>query len=400
MPRRYLFFIRDTLPQPAAHLIQTVQCANAAANLGYSTQLAYVDRGATAWQPWRWVNPQSQSVTEEFARFFNIQTQLELLPLAMPWPIDRVKHRLTNASTVACKYYWPIHLAAHTALVHTRDWNFTKAALNCGVPVVFECHHHTEKCFEPEIAAHPLLQVVVTVIDTVRESIIRNGIPAKKVITVPNGFNSQFLHRHPAAAQRWRDRLLPPSFTHLVVYAGALHTFKGVDALLDLAPRFPQVKFALAGGPVEQQRQYSDRIAALGLANVELLGFLDQRDLASLLQAADVLAHPHRSGAAATFTSPLKLFDYLAAGTPVVATRIPSLDNWMLAEQIAAWCAPDDTQAFADALIRVLKEHPRPASGFAANPDVLQPYSWEARTQTILSHVEAQYRPQPQGENQ
>ncbi len=151
MPHPYLFFIRDTLPQPAAHLIQTVQCANAAAHLGYPTQLAFVDRSTTAWQPWRWVNPQPQTVNEEFAQFFNLQAgalnPLKLLPLAMPWPIDRVKHKLTNASTVACKYYWPRHLAARTALVHTRDWNFAKAALKHGVPVVFECHHHTDKPF-------------------------------------------------------------------------------------------------------------------------------------------------------------------------------------------------------------------------------------------------------------
>jgi glycosyltransferase involved in cell wall biosynthesis len=397
MIRHYLFFIRDTLPQPAAHLIQTVQCANAAANLGYPTQLAYVDRGSTAWQPWRWVNPQPQPVNEAFARFFNIQNQLDLLPLAMPWPIDRIQHRLTNASTVACKYYWPWHLAACTALVHTRDWNFAKAALKQGVPVIFECHHHTERPFEPEMATHPLLQAVVTVIDTVRESIIRNGVPEKKVVTVPNGFNSQFLTRHPTAAQQWRDRLLQDSFTHLVVYAGALHEFKGVDVLLDIAPQFPQVKFALAGGPAEQQRHYGDRIAALGLTNVELLGFLEQQDLAHILQAADVLAHPHRSGPAATFTSPLKLFDYLASGTPIVATRIPSLDDWALAPQIAAWCAPDESSAFAKTLGQVLTSHTRPSGGFAANPESLQPYSWEARIQTILSHVEAQYRPQPQG---
>ncbi|MGB6015954.1 MAG: glycosyltransferase, partial [Nodosilinea sp.] len=345
MPRHYLFFIRDTLPQPAAHLIQTVQCANAAANLGYATQLAFVDRGITAWQPWRWVNPQPQPVNEAFARFFNIQNQLNLVPLAMPWPIDRVKHKLTNASTVACKYYWPLHLAARTALVHTRDWNFAKAALKQGVPVVFECHHHTDKPFEPQMATHPLLQVVVTVIDTVKESIIRNGMPEKKVVTVPNGFNSQFLARHPAAAQQWRDRLLSQRFNQLVVYAGALHEFKGVDMLLEIAPQFPQVKFALAGGPLNQQQHYRDRITDLGLENVDLLGFLEQQDLAHLLQAADALAHPHQQGKAATFTSPLKLFDYLAAGAPIVATRIPSLENWPLTTQISAWCDPDRPQA-------------------------------------------------------
>nr|WP_275335013.1 glycosyltransferase family 4 protein [Nodosilinea sp. TSF1-S3]MDF0368087.1 glycosyltransferase family 4 protein [Nodosilinea sp. TSF1-S3] len=403
MPRPYLFFIRDTLPQPAAHLIQTVQCANAAAHLGYPTQLAFVDRSATAWQPWRWVSPQPQPVDDAFARFFNLQTgklnSLELLPLAMPWPIDRVKHKLTNASTVACKYYWPLHLAARTALVHTRDWNFAKAALKQGVPVVFECHHHLENPFEPEMATHPLLQVVVTVIDTVKESIIRNGVPAKKVVTVPNGFNSQFLARHPEAAQGWRDRLLTPPFTQLVVYAGALHEFKGVDLLLEIASQFPQVKFALAGGPAEQQQHYRDRIADLGIANVDVLGFLGQHDLAHLLQAADALAHPHLLGQAATFTSPLKLFDYLASGTPVVATRIPSLENWPLTDQIAAWCHPNQPQAFADSLRQVLAQHPRPAEGFAPNLDALRPYSWEARIEKILSHVESQYHPQLLGEN-
>ncbi|HSM83648.1 MAG TPA: glycosyltransferase [Nodosilinea sp.] len=402
MPPHYLFFIRDTLPQPAAHLIQTVQCANAAASLGYPAQLAFVDRGGRAWQPWRWVQPRPQPVDGEFARFFNLpagaQNGLELLPLAMPWPIDRVRHRLTNASTVACKYYWPLHLAARTALVHTRDWNFAKAALKQGVPVVFECHHHPEKPFEPEMATHPLLQVVVTVIDTVKASIIRNGVPEKKVVTVPNGFNAGFLARHPAAAQGWRDRLLGQGFTQLVVYAGALHEFKGVDLLLEIAPRFPQVKFALAGGPAERQRHYCDRTTALGLTNVDVLGFLDQRDLAHLLQAADALAHPHLQGQAATFTSPLKLFDYLAAGPPVVASRIPSLANWPLAGQIAAWCDPNQPLAFADSLRQVLDHRPRPAAGFTPDHQVLRPYSWEARIETILAHVDAQYRPQPQGE--
>ncbi|NJL44600.1 MAG: glycosyltransferase [Leptolyngbyaceae cyanobacterium SM2_3_12] len=394
--RHYLFFVRDTLPNPAAHLIQSVQCANAAANLGYPTWLAYIDRGHTAWQPWRWLYPQPRPVDDTFAHFFNIQNQLELLPLAMPWPIDRVPHKLTNASTVACKYYWPWHLAAQTALVHTRDWNFAKAALGQGVPVVYECHHHTEKPFEPEMAVHPLLQAVVTVIDTVRESIIHNGIPEKKVFTIPNAVNNQFLARHPAAANQWRERLLAGKYNKLVVYAGALHEFKGVDLLLGIADQFPEVKFVLAGGPEAQHNHYAQRVRELNLGNVELTGFLAQRDLAYLLQAADALAHPHLLGQAATFTSPLKLFDYLAAGPPIVATRIPSLEQWLLARWIAAWCEPNQPQAFAASLRQVLDSQTRPSAGFTPDLAAMGDFSWEARIQKILSLVEAQYRPEPQ----
>lgn len=393
MPRHYLFFVRDRLPSSEAHLIQMVQCANAAANLGYATRLAYIDQGQTAWQPHRWINPPLQSVNENFARSFNLEPWLRLQPLAMPKLPPWLLPKLTHPSTLACKYYWPLYLRRRTALVHTRDWNFVKAALTSKIPVIYECDHFVGQPFDPVFAQHPLLQAVVTVVDTVKDNLLSQGMPPDKVLIAPNGFNRQFLARHPEAAAQWRQRLLTPTYEKLVVYSGALYPFKGVDLLLEIAPQFPKVKFAIAGGPPEQHSHYQQVIAKRQLTNVALLGALPQRDLAHLLQAADALAHPHRLGDAATFTSPMKLFDYLAAGTPVVATRIPSLAQWPLAAKIAAWCEPNQPQAFADSLRQVLAQRPRPAEGFMPDITTLASYSWEARIKTILAHVEAQYCP-------
>jgi glycosyltransferase involved in cell wall biosynthesis len=370
-----------------------VQCANAAANLGYAPWLVYLDHSPRAWRPQRWVNPRPHAVEQDFAHFFNIQQRLQLLPLAMPWPIDRVRHKLTNSSTIACKYYWPLHLQSKTALVHTRDWNFAKATLKSQVPVIFECHHLDQKPFEPEFAQSPWLQAVVTVINTVKANILERGMPAEKVHVVPNGFNQNFLRRAPEAANQWRRQLLGNKYTKLAVYAGALYPFKGIDLILEIAPQLPMVKFVLAGGPEDQQLHYRRIVQERPLGNVELVGFLAQQDLAHLLQGADVLLHPHLLGPASTFTSPLKLFDYIAAGTPIVASRIPSLTGWPFDELVDVWCKPNHPPALATGLRDLLNRQGRPPAGFTRDAKVLQQFSWEARIEAILEHVEPRYRP-------
>jgi glycosyltransferase involved in cell wall biosynthesis len=126
-------------------------------------------------------------------------------------------------------------LQPSTALVHTRDWNFAKAAIKSQVPVIFECHHRHHQPFEAEFAQSPWLQTVVTVIDTVRDNILERGMPGDKVFVVPNGFNQKFLQRYPEEAKRWRHRCLAgAACTKLAVYAGALHPFKGIDLILTL----------------------------------------------------------------------------------------------------------------------------------------------------------------------
>lgn len=394
MSQQYLFYVRDTLPRPEAHLIQIVQCANAAANLRYSAALTFLNKGATARNPINWLYPSLRKPDDAFTRFYSVGDHLKLLPLAMPWPIDVIKNKFTNSSMMACKYYWPFHLKNKTRLVHSRDWNFVKAAIQHGIPAIYECDHFRNHAYDPDIAQHPLLQVAVTVIDTVKENMIQNGIPQEKIAICHNGYNQLFLTRHRAAAQSWRQKLIKGHYKQLVVYAGALYKFKGVDLLLKIAQDFPTVKFALAGGPPDRLQMYQQIIQDQQIQNVQLLGFLPQLDLAALLQAADALAYPHCSGKASTFTSPMKLFDYMAAGRPIISTTIVSLAEFKSSPAVAAWCAPDNAEEFSDCLKHVLAKHPWQWENRSGNYEYLQQFSWENRIQSILKRVDPAFRPE------
>lgn len=398
MIKHYLFFTRNSLPQPRADLVQVVNCANAAANLGYSTVLTYLDKNSHVGNPLKLLNPFRPDVpNQSLKQFYNIQNHLKVSALPIPWSSARCQNKWINKyihpSTIVSKYYFPFYMRPVTQIVHTRDWNFVKAAVKCGIPAIYEHHHHEQKQFEPEIVHHPLFQIAVTVADPVRESMIQHGMPPEKVIKLHNGFNQLFLTRHPEAAEAWRRKLLVNGQQHLAVYSGGLHPFKGVDLLIEVAKSLPHVLFVFAGGNETQVAAYRQLAAEHQVSNVHFLGFLIQEQLASLLQAADVLVHPHCSGEEATFTSPLKFFDYMASGTPIVATEIPPLMEFKPSGVVAGWCEPDQPVQLGECLRRVLQTHPRRVEGYANSMEFVQRFSWENRIATVLKSIEGSFRP-------
>lgn len=391
--KHYIFFIGETLPKPAAHLVQSTNAANGAANLGYSTVLVYPEKKINLHNLINIIHPfQPRTTPEELIKYYNLQDKLKVSPLPMPWPIDKIRHKFADSNTITCKYYLPLHILPTTKLVHSRNWNFVKAAIKNGVPAIYEHHHHEDKQFEPEIVNHPLLQITVTVADTIRESMIKNGMSAEKVVKLHNGFNRLFMQRQPEKAAEWRKKLLQ-NYAYLVVYAGALQQFKGIEVLVEVAKQMPNVHFVCAGGNNTEVAYYQQLSTEKQVFNISFLGYILHHELASLLQAADVLVHPHCLGAAATFTSPLKLFDYFASGTPIVATEIPSLLEFKHSKAITAWCEPDNPLKFAESLQRVLETHPRKVEGYADSVEFVQQFSWENRAAKILSYVDQSLLP-------
>jgi glycosyltransferase involved in cell wall biosynthesis len=392
--KHYIFFIQEELPKPEAHLVQSTNAANAAANLGYSTILVYLQKGIDCFNPITFTRPfQPKETPTELVKYYNLHDKLKTAKLPMPWFSDRIKSKLTDSNTIATKYYFPIHIFPKTKLVHSRNWNFVKAAIKNGIPAIYEHHHHEDKKFEPEIVKHPLFQISITVADTIRKTMIEQGMPPEKVIKLHNGFNRLFMERQPEKAITWRKKLLQDEREQLIVYAGALRQFKGIDILIDVAQKMSNIQFACAGGNASEVAYYQQLAKEKQVNNISFLGYILHEDLASLLQAADILAHPHCLGNAATFTSPLKLFDYFASGTPIVSTEIPSIMEFKNTNAIAAWCEADNSIAFANALRQILLTHPRKTEGYKDSVDFVQQFSWENRAAKILSYVNESFHP-------
>lgn len=213
-------------------------------------------------------------------------------------------------------------------------------------------------------------------------------MPADQVIIAPNGVELERFASLPDPEAARRLTGLPSAPT--VMCAGHLYAGRGADLFLRLAAAFPQVSFVWVGGRPADVATWQARAAQL--ANVTFTGFIPNRDLPTYLAAADVLLMPYErsifgsSGSAdsAAVASPMKMFEYMAAGRAILSSDLPVIRE-VLNSTNALFCPPEDENAWRTALGQLLSDPSLRASlARQARQDVEQ-YTWLARARNILA---------------
>lgn len=226
-------------------------------------------------------------------------------------------------------------------------------------------------------------RAVLTLTEELRRLIVsRHGIPPEWVHVIPDA--TSVPNCSPEAQDDRRG----------VYYVGQLYPWKGVDTLIHAAKLFPDARYVVVGGTEEDDgRPDQDVLRIRGLAEglgigdrVELPGWVPYERVPALLRraAAAVIPLPD-TPFARHFTSPLKLFDYMAAGAPIVASDLPALREVLRHEENGLLVPPGDPSALASALKRLLGDADLATRiGRQASLDVKK-YSWDARADRILA---------------
>ncbi|HRV83157.1 MAG TPA: glycosyltransferase, partial [Planctomycetota bacterium] len=156
---------------------------------------------------------------------------------------------------------------------------------------------------------------------------------------------------------------------------------------LGAAERMPEVSFLVAGGMNADVARLAKR--AEGLANVRLDGFQPPDRIPLYLAAGDLGVVPNRSQPAisARYTSPLKVFEAMAARLPLVVSDLPSLRD-ILGSQDALFVAPDDPVALAQGIASLLSDPTlRENLGRSLGARAVE-HTFEARAQRILEWMQ------------
>ncbi len=175
-----------------------------------------------------------------------------------------------------------------------------------------------------------------------------------------------------------------------ILYCGSLKAWKGVDGLVAAMAHVPKGVLTIVGpaGPGDVER-IAGAARAHGVSNrVTVLPPVEPGEVWSLYARArvGVIPLPGRDFIEAReFTSPLKLFEMLAAGLPVVATRLASIEEYVADGREALLVEPDDPVALGSGIARLLSDEAlRESLGEAARRRAEQ-YTWDARGETIVS---------------
>jgi glycosyltransferase involved in cell wall biosynthesis len=176
----------------------------------------------------------------------------------------------------------------------------------------------------------------------------------------------------------------------VVGFVGSLKPWHGVEVLLEafrrLVRRESRARLLLVGdGPEREKIEHQ----AAGMAGrVVLTGSVGQERVLGCLEAMDVCTAPYPT-AENFYFSPLKVFEYLAMGRPVVASRVAQITELLRPEETGLLVEPGDPVALAEALLRVARR-PEVAlrMGRAARRWVVEHRTWEHNVHQIVNAYE------------
>lgn len=142
-----------------------------------------------------------------------------------------------------------------------------------------------------------------------------------------------------------------------VVWVGTLQFWKGLNTLLEAIVAAPSLRLRLVGGgKADEEHRLREEINRLGLSDrVELTGRVVQKDIPLHVKSAACAVHPlpPEHSISSRFTSPLKLFEYMALGLPIVAADVPSAREILRDGDNSCLFRAGDPESLARSLERV-----------------------------------------------
>lgn len=370
---RLVYIANARLPTEKAHGLQIMKTCEALAGEGVSVELVVPRR----------FNRLRQDPFEYYsvARTFRLVKLpcLDLLPLAGLFGPLAFVAQLASFLLVARLYT----LFRRGVAFYSREWLagllWRGGALEIhNLPVRVSYWH--DLCWRRARA-------LITLTAGTKARLVAQGIPPEKILVAPDGVDIA-QYSLTASLEEARARLGLPRDKKIVLYTGSffLYEWKGVEVLLAAAARLPEHQFVLVGGSPEEIAQIHKRF--FYLTNVLLRAHCPPGEIPWYLRAADVAVLPNKAGnpMSEEYTSPLKLFEYLGSGVPVVASDLPSLRE-VLDETVATLVTPNDPAALAAGIARALGDYPRARRQAKAGRARAAQYSWAARARQIRNFL-------------
>ncbi|MEK7487284.1 MAG: glycosyltransferase [Planctomycetota bacterium] len=212
------------------------------------------------------------------------------------------------------------------------------------------------------------------------------GIPSEKIRVAPDACSP--FPEYVAFPQEF----LPFQEQTRLVYTGHLMPWKGVYTLAQAMKYLPSHYscFFIGGLPKDIQAM-KDFITQEQIPNCHLLGHFPIVKIPEFLAAATILVLPNTAKEVISqkYTSPLKLFEYLSAEKPIIASDLPSLREILIHNHNAWLVPPDDPKALAEGIL-FLKNHLEIVNALAKQAKKESPlYTWENRALRLLEFIYA-----------
>lgn len=256
-------------------------------------------------------------------------------------------------------------------------------------PVFWETHIKPPKYLDAYLRSMRLAKGVVTVTDYYKHELkdVYHVVP--DTLWAPDGVTLEQMEVKETMHEA-RVHVGFPKDKKIALYTGSfyLYDYKGVDVLIEAAQSLPNdfLVVLVGGSPRDILRIQK---SGVDLSNIQLISHVPHTDIPLYLRSADVLVLPNKKGdeISEKYTSPLKLFEYMAARKPIVSSDTICLKE-ILNDGNAYLCEASNAQALHDGIVRAVAEteHSQKITQ-QAYLDVSK-LTWEKRAKVISTFIE------------
>lgn len=213
----------------------------------------------------------------------------------------------------------------------------------------------------------------------IKERLVALGVPAQKIMVAPDGVPLETFDIA-VTKKEAREKLGLPKDKSIIMYTGSNVAWKGLAVIKNVSQYLPMDCLTIFVGDIKGVNSDKEFFP----------GFQPYGKIPLWLKAADVLVLTGNPDSLISkyYTSPLKMFEYMASGRPIVASDLPSFRE-VLGERNCLLAKPDDPSAFGGAIVTLLGDTKLASKlGRQALSDV-GAYTWTNRAKTIQAFINA-----------
>ena len=282
-------------------------------------------------------------------------------------------------------------LFAKSDIVYTRHnyWAYFIFTL-LGRKTGFEIHEPPRRLFWWHRFLLKRVQRKIIVAKKIIDLYRKWGIKKDTCIIAPNGVDANEFAQAEKNKDIWRRKFSLKPDDKIIVYVGHFYQWKGIYTLLAGAKYLDHNnQVILIGGTKQDQAKVLKYINEYEIKNVLIHDFVVHHEAIKYLKSADVLVLPNtaKEERSAKYTTPIKLFEYMASGVPIVASRLESFDAYLKDRINSVLFKPDNAQDLAKKIKLILNDNNLASSISRRAAQDVRGYTWIKRAKKIIEFI-------------
>lgn len=368
MKLTYIANIR--MPTERAHGIQIMEMCHAFAAQGLDVALVVPNRRT--------------DIADDPFVYYDIKKNFEIKKI---WCLDTVRFGKVGFWLEAISFATSALLFAltHDGIFYTREEIVAFLLSGFYKKPVWESHRGQTNIFVRTLMIFKERIVVIT--EGLKDLYMRSGASERSIFVAPDGADIDRFDIG-ISRQEARKELGLPQDKRIILYKGSLEAWKGAGTLAGAArhAKTSDTLFVFIGGKPQDVENFKKEFA--DLPNFAILGNRPRKETPIYQKAADLLIVPNsaKEDISKLYTSPMKLFGYMAGGVPIVASDLPSIRE-VLNEDKAYFFAPDDPESLGRAIDMAFAEPDTAKRKATRALEEVRNYSWTNRAKAILEFV-------------